>query len=148
MPCHEWWRGELTIKEAADHLGVSDRTIRLLIADGDLTGYRIGKQIRARIRSDLNEIDEHLMRPTRPPESSPRWATQRSAAIRRNREVGAAVENGGPWTEGEPRKPPTGNPLDGESYRYCECGDPAVSHRCGRIFDERIYSPRLSRLSD
>jgi excisionase family DNA binding protein len=56
-------RRYITIKEAAEYLGVSDHTIRRLIADGESTGYRIGRQLRARIRINLNEIDEQLMRP-------------------------------------------------------------------------------------
>ncbi|UHJ55719.1 excisionase family DNA-binding protein [Mycolicibacterium fortuitum] len=39
---------------AADYLGVTDRTIRQMIADGRLTGYRSGKRL---VRLDLNEID-------------------------------------------------------------------------------------------
>ncbi|MCV7058241.1 excisionase family DNA-binding protein [Mycolicibacterium gilvum] len=40
--------------EAADYLGVTDRTIRQMIADGRLTGYRSGNRL---VRVDLNEID-------------------------------------------------------------------------------------------
>ena len=40
--------------EAAEYLGVTDRTIRQMIADGRLTGYRSGRRI---VRIDLNEID-------------------------------------------------------------------------------------------
>lgn len=47
------------ISEAAEYLGVTDRTIRQMIADGRLTGYRSGKRL---VRVDLNEIDE-AMRP-------------------------------------------------------------------------------------
>lgn len=43
-----------TLKQAAEYLGVSDRTIRVMIADGRLTGYRNGRNI---IRVDLNAID-------------------------------------------------------------------------------------------
>lgn len=43
-----------SIKESADYLGVTDRTIRQMIADGRLTGYRNGGKL---IRLDLNEID-------------------------------------------------------------------------------------------
>lgn len=42
------------LAEAADYLGVTDRTIRAMIADGRLTGYRSGTRL---IRVDLNEID-------------------------------------------------------------------------------------------
>jgi excisionase family DNA binding protein len=40
--------------EAAQYLGVTDRTIRQMIADGRLTGYRNGARL---IRVDLNELD-------------------------------------------------------------------------------------------
>lgn len=40
--------------EAAEYLGVTDRTIRQMIADGRLTGYRSGNRL---IRVDLNEVD-------------------------------------------------------------------------------------------
>lgn len=42
------------IAEAADYLQVTDRTVRQMIADGRLTGYRSGSRL---IRIDLNEID-------------------------------------------------------------------------------------------
>lgn len=45
--------------DAADYLGVSTRTIRQMIADGRLTGYRSGARL---VRLDLNEIDR-AMRP-------------------------------------------------------------------------------------
>jgi excisionase family DNA binding protein len=43
-----------TPREAADYLGVTPRTIRQMIADGRLTGYRAGARL---VRVDLNEID-------------------------------------------------------------------------------------------
>jgi excisionase family DNA binding protein len=42
------------ITEAADYLQVTTRTIRQMINDGRLTGYRNGKRL---VRVDLNEID-------------------------------------------------------------------------------------------
>ncbi|AGB21673.1 DNA-binding protein, excisionase family [Mycobacterium sp. JS623] len=59
-------RRYITIAETAEYLQVSDRTVRRLIADGDLTGYRMGKSRRT-IRVDLNEVDEQLMRPLNAP---------------------------------------------------------------------------------
>jgi excisionase family DNA binding protein len=56
----------ITIAEAADYLQISDRTVRRLIADGELTGYRMGRSRRV-IRVDLNEIDEQLMQPLNAP---------------------------------------------------------------------------------
>jgi excisionase family DNA binding protein len=47
-------RRYVTIQEAADYLQVTDRTIRQMIADGRLTGYRAGHRL---VRIDLNEID-------------------------------------------------------------------------------------------
>lgn len=45
------WAG---IPATAEYLGVTDRTIRQMIADGRLTGYRAGARL---IRLDLNEVD-------------------------------------------------------------------------------------------
>ena len=47
------------LKDAADYLDVTERTIRQMIADRRLTGYRSGTRL---IRVDLNEI-EAAMRP-------------------------------------------------------------------------------------
>jgi excisionase family DNA binding protein len=47
-------RRYVKIAEAADYLDVTDRTIRQMIADGRLTGYRGGNRL---VRLDLNEID-------------------------------------------------------------------------------------------
>jgi excisionase family DNA binding protein len=59
-------RRYVTIAETAEYLQVSDRTVRRLIADGELTGYRMGRSRRT-IRVDLNEVDEQLMRPLNAP---------------------------------------------------------------------------------
>jgi excisionase family DNA binding protein len=48
-----------TINEAADYLGVTERTVRQMITDGRLVGYRMGARF---IRLDLDEIDA-AMRP-------------------------------------------------------------------------------------
>ena len=47
------------LKEAATYLQVTERTVRQMIADGRLTGYRSGSRI---VRVDLNELDA-AMRP-------------------------------------------------------------------------------------
>ena len=47
-------RRYITQSEAAEYLGVTTRTIRQMIADGRLTGYRSGNRL---VRVDLNEID-------------------------------------------------------------------------------------------
>lgn len=49
-----------TLTQAAEYLGVTARTIRQMIADGRLTGYRSGSRL---VRVDLNEIDDDAMRP-------------------------------------------------------------------------------------
>ena len=43
-----------SITEAAEYLGVTERTVRQMIADGRLVGYRMGNRF---IRLDLDEID-------------------------------------------------------------------------------------------
>lgn len=40
--------------EAAEYLGVTTRTIRAMISDGRLKGYRSGNRL---VRVDLNEVD-------------------------------------------------------------------------------------------
>lgn len=52
-------RRYVTINDAAEYLGVTERTIRKMIADRRLTGYRMSRRV---IRLDLNEIDA-AMRP-------------------------------------------------------------------------------------
>lgn len=42
------------LADAAEYLGVTTRTVRQMIADGRLTGYRCGRRL---VRVDLNEID-------------------------------------------------------------------------------------------
>jgi len=42
------------IAEVADHLGVTIRTVRQMLADGRLVGYHNGNRF---IRLDLNEVD-------------------------------------------------------------------------------------------
>ncbi|OBJ74375.1 excisionase family DNA-binding protein [Mycobacterium sp. 1274756.6] len=52
-------RRYVTTKQAARYLGCTDRTIRQMVADGRLTGYRNGSRL---VRLDLNEIDA-MMQP-------------------------------------------------------------------------------------
>ncbi|MDT5076778.1 MAG: hypothetical protein QOJ80_1415 [Mycobacterium sp.] len=40
--------------QAAEYLGVTVRTIRQMVSDGRLTGYRNGNRL---VRVDLNELD-------------------------------------------------------------------------------------------
>lgn len=54
MPKSTTPRRYASIATAAEYLGVTDRTVRQMIADGRLTGYRNGKRL---IRLDLNEVD-------------------------------------------------------------------------------------------
>ena len=46
-----------SIADAAEYIGVTPRTIRQMIADGRLTGYRSGPRL---IRVDLNEVDDAM----------------------------------------------------------------------------------------
>ncbi len=54
-------RRYISIAEAAEYLKIGDRTVHRLIADGELTGYFIGRGHRM-LRVDLDEIDGKLMR--------------------------------------------------------------------------------------
>ena len=45
------------LKEAAAYLNVTERTVRQMIADGRLTGYRNGNRL---VRVDLNELDARM----------------------------------------------------------------------------------------
>lgn len=46
-----------SLHSAADYAGVHQRTIRRRIADGSLTGYRMGPRL---LRVDLDELDAML----------------------------------------------------------------------------------------
>lgn len=46
-----------SIQQAAEYAAVSPKTLRRRIADGSLTGYRVGQRL---IRVDLNELDDLL----------------------------------------------------------------------------------------
>lgn len=48
-----------SIQATAEYLAVTDRTVRAMIADGRIRGYRNGNRL---IRLDLNEVDA-AMRP-------------------------------------------------------------------------------------
>ncbi|MGK2904512.1 MAG: helix-turn-helix transcriptional regulator [Mycobacterium sp.] len=60
MPTNTSRRRYATLEQAGEYLGLTPRTIRKLIADGRLTGYRHGSRI---VRVDLNEVDDKLMKP-------------------------------------------------------------------------------------
>jgi excisionase family DNA binding protein len=47
-----------TISETAEYLGVTGRTVRQMIADGRLTGYRAGARL---VRLDLNQVDAAMI---------------------------------------------------------------------------------------
>jgi excisionase family DNA binding protein len=47
-----------SIRDAANYAACNPRTIRRRIADGTLTGYRLGQRA---IRVDLNELDSALV---------------------------------------------------------------------------------------
>lgn len=46
-----------SMKDAAEYIGVTDRTIRQMIADGKIRGYRVNSRL---YRVDLNEVDAAL----------------------------------------------------------------------------------------
>jgi excisionase family DNA binding protein len=50
-------RRYVSVLEAAEYLGVTDRTIRQMVSDGRLTAYRNGRKL---VRLDLNEIDARM----------------------------------------------------------------------------------------
>ncbi|WP_304113662.1 AlpA family transcriptional regulator [Mycolicibacterium bacteremicum] len=60
MPTNTSRRRYATLEQAGEYLGLTPRTIRQMIADGRLTGYRHGPRI---VRVDLNEVDDKLMKP-------------------------------------------------------------------------------------
>jgi excisionase family DNA binding protein len=45
-----------SMKKTADYMGLAERTVRQMITDGRLTGYRIGRT--RTVRLDLNEVDD------------------------------------------------------------------------------------------
>jgi excisionase family DNA binding protein len=53
LPQRRW----VSINKTAEHLGVCEKTVRTMIADGRLTGYRNGPHI---VRLDLNEVDRAM----------------------------------------------------------------------------------------
>lgn len=66
-----------SLQDAADRLDVSVSTIRRLIADGKLTGYRLGNRI---LRINPEELDQTLQtttawaQPTKRGRRQPAWA--------------------------------------------------------------------------
>ena len=58
MPSSSNPRRYAKLAEAADYIGVTDRTIRQMIADGRITGYRSGSRL---VRVDLNELDAAMV---------------------------------------------------------------------------------------
>lgn len=51
-------RGYITQAEAAEYIGVTDRTIRNMIADGRLKAYTLGPHV---IRLRLDEVEAALL---------------------------------------------------------------------------------------
>lgn len=50
-PARRW----ASLSLGAEYLGVSEKTLRRLIASGQINGYRIGARL---LRVDLNELDD------------------------------------------------------------------------------------------
>jgi excisionase family DNA binding protein len=46
-----------SLSDAAEYIGVNEKTVRRRIADGTLIGYRLGGRL---LRVDLNEVDQAL----------------------------------------------------------------------------------------
>jgi excisionase family DNA binding protein len=133
-------RRYITVAEAAEHLQISEKTVRRLIADGDLTGYRIGGSSHAPIRIDLDEIDEQLMRPMNEPRRRPRKAGLPPTSAHRLLKPTTTI---GTRTVKRPRQPTGPDPPDETFWRYCQCGDRAISHIwADETLDERIVEPR------
>jgi excisionase family DNA binding protein len=53
-------RKTVTIAEAADMYGISERTLRRYLDTGLITGYRVGPKL---IRLDPDELDQQLFSP-------------------------------------------------------------------------------------
>lgn len=51
----------VSISAAAEHLGLSEKSLRRYIASGLITGYRVGQK--RLIRVDLNEVESRLLTP-------------------------------------------------------------------------------------
>jgi excisionase family DNA binding protein len=51
----------VSIAVAAEHLGLSEKSLRRYIAQGLITGYRVGQ--RRLIRVDLFEVESRLLTP-------------------------------------------------------------------------------------
>jgi excisionase family DNA binding protein len=51
----------VSISTAAEHLGLSEKSLRRYIANGLITGYRVGQ--RRLIRVDLHEVESRLLTP-------------------------------------------------------------------------------------
>ncbi|WP_233140198.1 helix-turn-helix domain-containing protein [Cellulosimicrobium sp. KWT-B] len=47
----------VSLRDAADHLHVSVKTVRRRISDGTITGYRVGRLVRL----DLDDIEHELL---------------------------------------------------------------------------------------
>lgn len=50
----------LTLREVADALQVSERTIRRLVSRGDLTGFKVGDRGQVRVRNE--DLEAYLER--------------------------------------------------------------------------------------
>ena len=48
-----------SVAVAAEHLDVNPRTVRRRIADGTITGFRVGRLVKV----DLNEVEAKMLRP-------------------------------------------------------------------------------------
>jgi excisionase family DNA binding protein len=60
MPSNTVARRYASLKAAAIHYGISEKTLRRRISEGHLKGYRMGPRL---IRVDLDEVEAMMMRP-------------------------------------------------------------------------------------
>lgn len=72
----------LTLREAADRLAVSVKTIRRLIDRGELPAVRIGGSLRIEEAGLLAYLDRNRVRPMRVPGAPPAWASGRRGVAR------------------------------------------------------------------
>jgi excisionase family DNA binding protein len=128
-------RRYISIAEAAEYLKISDRTVRRLIADEELTGYFIGRGHRM-LRGDLDEIDGKLIRPigfhwndpsAKPRERERTRVPDRSTAIKRLEES-AKVTNA---AERKPRR----------QTLWCKCGHGDGAHGMRTTYGPGVDPP-------
>ncbi|MGV9745801.1 helix-turn-helix transcriptional regulator [Rhodococcus zopfii] len=72
-------RRNVTVAEAAEHYGLSVKTVRRYIADGRIPAHRLGPKL---VRLDLDEVDAVLTARTQTAETVPAVEASRDEIIR------------------------------------------------------------------